>query len=506
MAGDICINISSKIMQMTKQRLNQAALDFIERGGKKLLIDNKWVDAVTGETIDVINPANEEVLCTVAVASAADVDLAVSAARRAFESESWASITPYQRESYLNSIADLIEAHSEELATLDSLDNGMTLFNSQFSVTAAIHTFRYYSGWPTKVYGKTNPGDIGSFTYTLREPIGVCGAIIPWNGPFMFAAWKIAPAIAFGNTIVIKPSEITPLSILRLGELIIEAGLPAGVVNIVPGYGHTAGEAIIHHRDIDKIAFTGSTAVGRKIIEASAGTMKKVTVELGGKSPFIIFPDADLDSAIQTAVIGFTGNSGQACTAGTRIFVHKDIYEVVAGRISEAIQQLKIGNGTDATTQMGPITNKQQFEKIRAYVEIGKQEGATLLTGGERVGGKGYFIAPALFTNVTNNMRIAQEEIFGPVAVLIPFSEESEVVNLSNDTPYGLAASIWTRDLNRAHRISKAIKAGTVWINTIFEMDPIFPFGGFKQSGLGKELGEESVDAYTQIKSVVLRF
>lgn len=493
-------------MQTIKKSLNQAALDFIAKGPKKLLIDNQWVDAISGETIEVINPATEEVLCHISIASAEDIDLAVAAAKRAFENPEWSVITPYQRERYLNQIADLIEENYDELATLDSLDNGMTLLNSQFSITAAIKTFRYYSGWPTKIYGKTNPGGAGSFTYTLREPIGVCGAIIPWNGPFMFAAWKIAPAIAFGNTVVIKPSELTPLSILRLGEILIEAGLPAGVVNIVPGSGNTAGEAIINHKDVSKVAFTGSTAVGRKIIEASAATMKKVTVELGGKSPFIIFPDADLGKAVQTAIVGFTGNSGQACTAGTRIFVHKEIYDEVAEKISQGIGTLKIGGGWDPETQMGPITNEKQFEKILSYMEIGKEEGAVLATGGKRFGNEGFFIEPTLFTNVTNDMRIAQEEIFGPVAVLIPFEDEAEVVALGNDIPYGLAASIWTKDLNRAHRVAKAIKAGTIWINTIFEMDPIYPFGGFKQSGLGKELGEESVDAYTQIKSVVIRY
>ncbi|OUJ70364.1 aldehyde dehydrogenase family protein [Hymenobacter crusticola] len=490
----------------TDSRVNQAALNFIANGPKHLLIDGHWVPAVSGRTFDVIDPATEQVLTRVAEADKADVELAVQAARRAFEHPSWATMSPHAREACLIRIAELIEANAEELATIESLDNGMPMGMAHFSVTAAANTFRYYAGWPTKAYGKTNPTDGSSFSYTLREPIGVCGAIIPWNGPFMFAAWKIAPAIAFGNTVVIKPSELTPLSILRLGELLLEAGLPAGVVNIVPGYGQTVGAAIVEHPDVDKIAFTGSTAVGKGILRASADTMKKVTLELGGKSPFVIFPDADLDKAIQMAVVGFTGNSGQACTAGSRVFIHESIYEEVAAKIVAIANQLVIGPGLNPATQMGPITTEKQFEKIESYVAIGHADGATLAAGGARVGTKGFFIQPTVFTHVTNGMRLAQEEIFGPVVALIAFTDEDDAVLQGNDVSYGLAASIWTKDLNRAHRVASALKAGTVWVNTMYEMDPISPFGGFKQSGLGKELGAESVDAYTQIKSVVVRY
>lgn len=485
--------------------VDQRALDFIANGPKRLLIDGQWVPALSGKTLAVLNPATEEVLTTVAEADQADIDRAVRAARRAFDDPAWANISPYQRERYLHRIADLIEANAEELAAIETLDNGMPIEGSRWSVMAAVNTFRYYAGWPTKIYGKTNPSDGNSFTYTLREPVGVCGAIIPWNGPIMFAAWKIAPAIAFGNTVVIKPSELTPLSMLRLGELLIEAGLPAGVVNMVPGPGQTAGAALVEHPGVDKIAFTGSTAVGKSILRASVDTLKKVTLELGGKSPLVIFPDADLDKAIQYAIIGFTGNAGQACTAGTRVFIHESIYEEVATQIVATVEQLRVGPGLDPATQMGPITNQKQFDKIQAYVAIGREDGATLATGGARVGNRGYFVQPTVFTHVKNGMRLAQEEIFGPVVALIPFTDEADAVLQGNDVPYGLAASIWTQDLNRAHRVAKAMKVGTVWVNTIYEIDPIAPFGGFKQSGLGKELGEESVDTYTQIKTVVVR-
>lgn len=472
---------------------NPAALAFIASGPKHLLIDGQWVPAVSGETFDSINPATEEVLVSVARADKADVDLAVAAARRAFDHPSWANISPARREQYLHRIADLIELHADELATLDTLDNGMPIVNSRLSMQAAVDSFRYFGGWPTKVFGNTNPTDGSTFSYTIREPMGVVGAIIPWNGPLQFAAWKIAPALAFGNTVVIKPSELTPLSIVRLGELLIEAGLPAGVVNIVQGSGATVGQAIVDHPGVEKIAFTGSTDVGRGILRASADTMKKVTLELGGKSPVIIFPDADIDRAVATALIGFTANSGQACMAGTRVLIHESIYADVSAKLVAAAKRIKVGNGLDPTTQMGPITNQKQFEKIQSYFTIGREDGATLATGGQ-VSDKGYFVEPTVYTHVTNEMRLAQEEIFGPVVVLISFTDEADAIQKSNDTPYGLASGVWTADLNRAHRVARAIKAGMVWVNTVYELEPITPFGGYKQSGLGRELGEEAVD------------
>jgi acyl-CoA reductase-like NAD-dependent aldehyde dehydrogenase len=502
------IKTQKKVMETTQKvnRLNEAVVDYLSKGPRLLLIDGKWVPAVSGRTLETVNPATEDVLTTIAEGGKEDVDLAVKAARRAFESPAWANISAHERERYLHRIADLIELNAEELAVLESLDNGMPAWIAKWLVTSAAQTFRYYAGWPTKIYGKTNPTDGSSFTYTLREPLGVCGAIVPWNGPSQSAAWKIAPAIAFGNTVVIKPSQLTSLTLLRIGELIVESGLPPGVVNIVTGKGPAVGNALVEHPDVDKIAFTGSTGVGKGIVKATADTLKKVTLELGGKSPNIIFPDADLEKAVQAAVNGFTQNSGQGCVAGSRVFVHESIYEQVKDRVIVIAESLKIGNGFDPDTQMGPITSKDQLEKILGYVKLGQQEGATLATGGNRIPGKGYFMQPTVFTNVKNNMRLAQEEIFGPVVVLIPFKDETDAVLQANDSEFGLAACVWTKDINIAHRVAGKLKAGTVWVNTIFEMDPIFPFGGYKQSGLGRELGAESVDAYTQIKSVVVRY
>ncbi|MDJ0366546.1 aldehyde dehydrogenase family protein [Hymenobacter sp. H14-R3] len=486
--------------------VNQAALDFIKQSPKSLLIDGQWVPAVSGKTFAPLNPATAEVLTHVALADKEDIDLAVQAARRAFEHPSWAGIGPHERERFLGRIADLMETHAEELATIETLNNGMPLAVSRWLVAEAAKVFRYYSGWPTKIQGNTNPIDPTGFAYTLREPLGVCGAIIPWNGPLFAASWKIAPAIACGNTVVIKPSELTPLSLLRLGELLLEAGLPAGVVNIVPGQGSGAGNALVEHPDVNKIAFTGSTAIGKQILQASATTLKKVTLELGGKSPTIIFPDADLNKAIAAAAMGFTQGSGQGCVCGTRVFIHESIYEEVAARIVQIVKKLILGPGLDPATQIGPITNAKQFQKIKDYIAIGMEEGCTLAAGGSQAGTEGYFIQPTVFTHVTNGMRLTQEEIFGPVGVLISFQDEADAVFQSNDVQYGLSASVWTKDISRAHRVARALQAGSVWVNTIFEMDAIFPFGGYKQSGLGREMGEEAITAYTQVKSVVVRY
>lgn len=486
--------------------VDQAALDFIEQSPKQLLIDGQWVPAVSGMTFAPINPATAQVLTQVAHADEADIDLAVKAARRAFEHPSWAGIGPHERERFLVKIADLMDAHAEELATIETLNNGMPLFNSRWMVAEAAKVFRYYGGWPTKIHGNTNPIDPTGFAYTLREPLGVCAAIIPWNGPIFAASWKIAPALACGNTVVIKPSELTPLSLLRLGELLLEAGLPAGVVNIVPGVGAGAGNALVEHPDVNKVAFTGSTAVGKNIMRTAATTLKKVSLELGGKSPTIIFPDADLDKAIAAAAMGFTLGSGQGCVCGTRVFIHESMYEEVAARIVTIAKNLVLGPGVAPTTQIGPITNEKQFQKIKEYIAIGIAEGCTLAAGGGQAGTEGYFIQPTVFTHVTNGMRLAQEEIFGPVGVLISFKDENDVVFQSNDVQYGLSASVWTKDISRAHRVARALQAGSVWVNTIFEMDTIYPFGGYKQSGLGREMGEEAIAAYTQVKSVVVRY
>ena len=483
----------------------RCAQDFVSKGPHGLFIDGKWIPSASGKTFQASNPSTETVLTTVFEGDREDVELAVSAARAAFVSPSWQNLSAHERESLLRKVADLIEENIDELAALDTLDYGAPLYFTRMITKDAARIFRYYSGWPTKISGKTIPVSADTMVYTSREPVGVCGAIIPWNGPLWFAAMKIAPAIALGNTVIIKPAEDTSLSVIRLGKIIQEAGIPDGVVNIVTGYGRTVGAAIAEHPGIDKITFTGSTAVGQSILRSSAAHMAKVTLELGGKSPFIIFPDADIDVAVQNAVMGFTMNTGQSCTAGTRIFIHESIYDEVASKMVTMVQDISIGDGFEKNTMIGPVAHKKQFEKILSYIDVGVKEGATLFYGGKPIGERGYFITPAIFTNVQNNMRIAQEEIFGPVAALIPFKDENDAVFQGNNIPYGLASSIWTKDVSRAHRVASKIKAGTVWINTFGVFDPMLPFGGYKQSGIGREFGEESLEAYTQLKSVVLK-
>jgi acyl-CoA reductase-like NAD-dependent aldehyde dehydrogenase len=485
--------------------LNQAATDFVTSTGKLLFIGGRWVTAKSGKTFETIDPTTETPLTTIARGDVEDIDLAVKAARRAFEKPSWANISPHQRSNYLFRIADLIEKHCEELAMIQSLDMGMLLAQSRGMTAAMTDVFRYYAGWTTKIFGRTFPSDGSSMTYTLREPLGVIGAIIPWNGPVLATAWKIAPAIACGNAIVLKPAEQASLVSLRMAELIQEAGLPDGVVNVVTGFGD-AGAALVAHRDVNKISFTGSTDVGKQIVSASAGTLKKVTLELGGKSPNIIFPDADLEKAIPAAVTGFCAGAGQGCVAGSRIFIHESMYEEVADRISEAAQHLKIGSPFESSTQLGPLASQEQFDRVRGYIKIGKDEGGKLKSGGNRYRSPGYFIEPTIFTGVTDEMRIVHEEIFGPVAVLLPFKDERDAIFRGNDTEFGLAAAIWTKDISKAHTVARSLQAGIVWINTLFELDSIAPFGGYKQSGLGKELGPDSIDAFTQTKTVVVRF
>ncbi|HZP44389.1 MAG TPA: aldehyde dehydrogenase family protein [Candidatus Binataceae bacterium] len=479
-------------------------LDFL-RKPKQLLIGGKWVPAKSGKTFETVNPANEEVLALVAEGDKADVEEAVKVARKAFEESKWASIGPHQRARYLFKIADLIEAHADELATLETLNNGMAISLARGMVAGAAEVFRYYGGWSTKIYGETNPSDPSLFNYTLREPVGVCGQIIPWNGPIAMFAWKIAPALACGNVSVLKPAEQTPLTALRLGELILEAGVPDGVVNIITGFGETAGAAIASHPDIDKVAFTGSTEVGKLILQASAGNLKRVSLELGGKSPNVIFADADLESAVSTAMFGFCMLSGQVCCAGTRIFVQQDFQDTFIDALTRYTSKVKAGDPLDPKTTVGPLVSKEQFNRVKSYLELGKQEGAKPALGGEVASGKGYFVDPAIFTGVKNNMRIAQEEIFGPVAAVIPFKDENDAVLQGNDTTYGLAAAVWTTDVSRAHKVARALKAGTVWVNCYNNIDPISPFGGYKQSGIGRELGRYAVDLYTQIKSVYVK-
>jgi acyl-CoA reductase-like NAD-dependent aldehyde dehydrogenase len=482
-----------------------ATIDFLRSSPKKLLIGGKWVPAKSGKTFESINPANEAVLALIAEGDRADVDEAVKAARMALEGK-WHSITPHQRSRYLLKIADLIEQNLDQLAELESLDNGKPLAIAKVAdIPGAARTFRYYAGWPTKIYGETNPSDPSVFNFSLREPVGVCGQIIPWNFPLSMAAWKLAPALACGNTVVLKPAEQTPLTALRLGELIQEAGIPDGVVNIITGFGPGAGSSIAEHPDVDKVAFTGSTEVGKLILEASMGNLKRVSLELGGKSPNIIFADSDLDAAVQSATRGVFFNSGQVCTAGTRIFIERGIYDDFVDRLVKHSETMTIGNPLDETTRLGPVVSKEQFDRVNSYLDIGKREGAKVATGGDVVSGAGYFVKPTIFSGVHNNMRIAREEIFGPVGAAIAFKDENDAVFQGNDTNYGLAAAVWTRDVSRAHKVARALKAGTVWINTYGGADPISPFGGYKQSGFGRELGMHSLDLYTQIKSVYVK-
>lgn len=484
---------------------HRKALEWINAGHKRLLIDGQWVDARSGKTFATVNPETEERLVMVAEADIADVDAAVAAARRAFDAPSWSGISPHARTRALLKIAEIIDQNAEELAVLEVLDNGMPLMMSKGRVAAAAELFRYYAGWSTKIFGRTDPWDASGFLFTLREPIGVCGQINAWNVPLATAAIKIANALACGNTVVFKPAEQAPLTTLRLGELIMETGLPPGVVNIVPGFGSTAGAAVASHPGIDKVAFTGSTAVGKQILLSSAENLKRVTLELGGKSPNIIFPDADIDKALQAAVNSFCGNSGQVCSAGTRLFVHESLHDEIAEKISNIASTYKVGSPFDPDTKLGPLISGKQMDRVLSYVGYGKDDGAKLALGGSRVGNAGYFVEPTVFSHVANGMKIAREEIFGPVLSIISFKDEDDAVFKGNDTEYGLAAGVWTRDVSRAHKVARALKAGRVWVNSYGQSDPTMTFGGYKQSGYGREQGAESIDTYTQTKSVFMR-
>lgn len=444
-------------------------------------------------------------LTTVASAGPEDVDAAVLAARRAFDDPTWSRMNPHDRTVLLLRMADAIESHAAELAELDSLDNGTPYSMTSAGAPNSARVFRYYAGWPTKLSGSVNPSRSDRMSYTIRQPIGVCAGIIPWNAPLSMAVWKIAPALACGNTVIIKPAEDTPLSVLRLAELLSDCGLPDGVLNVLTGFGTSAGAAIAAHPGIDKVAFTGSTETGKAILRASTGNLKRVTLELGGKSPHIIFDDADVDTAARVAAAGFCNLSGQVCLAGTRIFVHERIYDEFAEALAREVSAFTVGDPFEDATRMGPLASLRQFERVSEYLDLGRDEGGTVRAGGPAYERPGYFVPATVFEGITNDMRLAQEEIFGPVAALIPFSSEEDVLRQANDSRYGLAAAVATNDLSRAHRLARDLQAGIVWLNTYGELDPAAPFGGYKQSGIGRELGEDSLDNFTETKTIVVR-
>ena len=473
----------------------------------KLLIGNRWVSSESGETFGTCNPATGEEICQVAAAGATDVDKAVRAARNAFERGSWRKMNASERGRLLHRLADLIEAHGEELARLESLDNGKPVsLARRVDVPKTIACYRYFAGWADKVHGKTIPIDGEYFCYTRHEPIGVVGQIIPWNYPMLMQAWKLAPALATGNTVVLKPAEQTPLSALRIGELILEAGFPEGVVNLLPGFGPTAGAAIASHMDVDKVAFTGSTDVGRLILESAAkSNLKRITLEMGGKSPNIIFADVDLDEAVEGAHLGLFSNQGQVCCAGSRVYVEQAIYDSFVQKSADRARKRVVGDPMDLATEQGPQVDQEQLNKVMGYIESGREEGAALACGGRRIGTRGYFVEPTVFADVRDEMKIAREEIFGPVMSVIPFRDLDDVVDRANRTIYGLAAGVWTRDIRKAHAVANSVRAGTVWVNCYNVLDTRAPFGGFKQSGIGRELGEYGLQQYTEIKTVTIR-
>ncbi|MEX0717356.1 MAG: aldehyde dehydrogenase family protein [Planctomycetaceae bacterium] len=471
----------------------------------RILIDNEWRDAVSGKTFATVNPATEEKITDVAEGDAADVDLAVKAARRAFESGPWKAMDARDRGKLINRLADLIEQNLEELAALETLDNGKPIRDARAAdLPLVIDCFRYYAGWADKIHGDTLPVRGNFFSYTKREPLGVVGQIIPWNFPLLMAAWKWGPALAAGCTIVMKPAEQTPLTCLRMGELAIEAGFPPGVINIVPGYGPTAGASIVKHPDVDKIAFTGEYKTAQIIMRDASQTIKRLTFELGGKSPNIVFADADLDAAVAGSEFGLFFNQGQCCCAGSRLFVEESIHAEFVEKVVAQAKSRKLGDPFDPETTQGPQVDQAQFDKILGFIDKGRSAGAKCLTGGSRHGDKGFYIEPTVFDDVTDDMEIARDEIFGPVMNILPFKNIDEVVKRANDTFYGLAAAVWTRDIGKAHRIADDVKAGTVWVNCYDVFDAAAPFGGFKMSGIGRELGEAALANYTELKTVTV--
>jgi len=489
-------------------QIHPQVADFIDKP-RKMLINGNWVNSVSGKTFPTYNPATGEVLAQVAEGDREDIAQAVKAARKAFDHGPWRRLTASERGRLIWKLADLLESHTEEFAYLESLDNGKPLTIARAAdVPLAVDLFRYMAGWTTKIEGNTIPISVpytpGAkyLAYTLREPVGVAGQIIPWNFPLLMAAWKLGPALACGCTVVLKPAEQTPLSALRLGELVMEAGFPEGVVNIVPGYGETAGAALAAHPDVDKIAFTGSTEVGKLIVHAAAGNLKKVSLELGGKSPNVIYKDADLDAAIPGAASAIFFNHGQCCCAGSRLYIEKPVFDRVVEGVAEQAKKINVGSGLDPETSMGPLVSEEQLNKVCGYLEAGYAEGAKATVGGSRQGDKGYFVKPTVLVNTNEKMKVVREEIFGPVVTAIPFKDVDDLIAKANNTEYGLAAGVWTRDIGKAHRIASQLRAGTVWINCYNVFDPAMPFGGYKQSGWGREMGHEVLNLYTEVKSV----
>jgi phenylacetaldehyde dehydrogenase len=481
--------------------------EFVSRP-RKMFIDGKWAEAASGKTFPTYNPATGEVLAQVAEGDRQDIDRAVKAARKAFESGPWPDMTASERGRLIWKLGDLIEEHLEEFAQLESLDNGKPLSVARVAdVPLAADLFHYMAGWATKIEGNTIPISASSkhvkyFAYTRREPVGVVGQIIPWNFPLLMAAWKLGPALATGCTVVLKPAEQTPLTVLLLAELIAEAGFPDGVVNVVPGYGETAGAALASHPDVDKVAFTGSTEVGKLILQAAAGNLKKVSLELGGKSPNIVFADADMKATIPGAASAIFFNHGQCCCAGSRLYVEQSIFDHVVQGVSEHAKQIKVGPGFDPDTAMGPLVSEEQMNRVCGYLEIGLSEGAEAVVGGHKRPGSGYFVEPTVMIKTKPEMKVVREEIFGPVVCAMPFRDVDELIAEANQSEYGLAAAVWTRDISKAHRIAEKVRAGTVWINCYNVFDAALPFGGYKQSGWGREMGHEVLELYTEVKAV----
>ncbi len=470
-----------------------------------LFIGGKWLDAVSNKTFPAINPATGETICQVAEGDKADIDLAVKAARKALESGPWKKMDAVDRGRLMFKLADLIEKEAGELAILEAHNCGKTITDSQGDMQGVCNTLRYYAGWADKIEGRTVPVRGNFLSYTLRQPVGVVGQIIPWNFPLLMLAWKWGPALVCGNTVVMKPAEQSPLTALRVAALAQEAGFPDGVINMIPGYGETAGAALVAHPDVDKIAFTGHVDTAKIIQKSAADTLKRTTFELGGKSPNVIFADANMDDAVAGAFHAIYFHGGQCCTAGSRLFVEEKIHKEFVERLAEKANKRRVGDPLDSDTEQGPQVSQEQLDKILGYVKIGQDQGAKLVAGGKRVGDKGYFVEPTIFDNVKDEMTIAKDEIFGPVVSVLPFKSMDEVIQRANNTSYGLAAAIWTKNIDKAHLYAKEVKAGTVWVNCYHVVDTTTPFGGFKMSGQGRENGEASLEHYTETKTVTVK-